>query len=90
MSVKPKGTNLVITMMMTLTNNVGQAQKHQPAVACPGMVRPDGTNQDMMFFLPSALGQEFYASMDLSPNQCMDQACPAERGSELLANWTCS
>ena len=56
----PKGTNLMITKMtMTRTNNVGQATRHQPAVACPGMVRGDGTNQDMVFFLPSALGQEF-------------------------------
>ena len=61
MLVRPKGTNLVITMMMMMmrTNNGGQAQRHQPAVACPGMVRADGTNQDMVFFLPSALGQEF-------------------------------
>ena len=52
----PKGTNLMITKMtMTRTNNVGQATRHQPAVACPA----DGTNQDMVFFLPSALGQEF-------------------------------
>ena len=56
----PKGTNLMITKMtMTRTNNFGQATRHQPAVACPGMVRGDGTNQDMVFFLPSALGQEF-------------------------------
>ena len=55
---RPKGTNLMITKMtMTRTNNVGQATRHQPAVACPGMVA-DGTNQDMVFFLPSALGQE--------------------------------
>ena len=52
----PKGTNLMITKMtMTRTNNVGQATRHQLAVACPA----DGTNQDMVFFLPSALGQEF-------------------------------
>ena len=56
----PKGTNLMITKMtMTRTNNFGQATRHQPAVACPGMVRGDGTNQDMVFFLPSTLGQEF-------------------------------